>query len=677
LKKLFSLQVEMLFIACVLLNVLALGILPYGVNLDIPVSTIPEGWEIIFEEPYSHGTTTSHFSSSADECIFVGAKSSQSATSFLLGAYGETSNVLQSTGSTTVAYFDNGAYWYNYYSKSFGFSNDASIYLNTADTSVSVGAGCEYRLSWHTLGVGGWRAGCNTRLNSNNVYYKYVLSGSCTSPSPKPTDIPTVSPTTSVPTSTPTHPPTFAPTGAPCVDKYWYCNVLAADGGCYSTNLNDRMALQRDCPLSCGTCFNSTIPPTSSPTECIDGVDYCETIKSSCNSTDQNTLEHMITVCVLTCGYCNVNPPTLLPSKSPSNDPSIHPTAIPTASPSTACVDKYDYCENIPKSDGCESIDSGTRMAIQENCRLTCGTCFESTYFPSPSPTICSDTVGYCNAVKSSCNSSEISTRDQLMAICAYTCGFCTAQPTMYPSGSPSPMPSGNPSTIPTNRPTVQPSSDPTVTPSSLPSTYPTTSSPTTPCANIYDYCDKLVPNEGCLSPSYETREAIQRDCPVACGTCYGKTLSPSLAPTDCVDRVGYCDILAPWCDSEDLETSEHMYKDCPATCGFCAIQPAMLNLTRRKEKLAAEDPGCFDMLPHCNNLVDSCDDSNAERRQFVRTACPKSCETCKSLTEQTSITIANVFMVGGILCFFALVVLIITSRKRSFTLEEVDVLSF
>jgi hypothetical protein len=51
----------------------------------------------------------------------------------LVAATGLRSKILTNTSSTSLAYLENGAYWYRVSGKSFGFSGVQTINLNSAD----------------------------------------------------------------------------------------------------------------------------------------------------------------------------------------------------------------------------------------------------------------------------------------------------------------------------------------------------------------------------------------------------------------------------------------------------------------------------------------------------------------------------------------------------------------
>ena len=132
------------------------------------------GFVKCYDQPYSSSTS----SRDLDDCygsqlVFVGAKKSNSSIMFEIGAFGSP-KVLNSTNSTSTAYYDlGGAYWYRYPSYSFGFASSSSITLNTCD----VGQGnddCAHRLCWYLGGGGGYRAGCVT---NDQTWRKVIYKG--------------------------------------------------------------------------------------------------------------------------------------------------------------------------------------------------------------------------------------------------------------------------------------------------------------------------------------------------------------------------------------------------------------------------------------------------------------------------------------------------------------------
>ena len=181
-------------------------------------------WVETYWAPYSDHTfyediAAEDYSTSEYPYMCVGAYASSDATTASLAACGLREDVLQATYSTSTAYHYNGAYWYRYAGKSFGFAPSAVVYLNSADTSSDTSGA--HRLSWHLdQGHGGFRAGNTNYLNSDNTWYKRIVivsvEGAFPTMQPTLSVPPTLSPTTSAPTLSPTtSAPTFAPTPEP------------------------------------------------------------------------------------------------------------------------------------------------------------------------------------------------------------------------------------------------------------------------------------------------------------------------------------------------------------------------------------------------------------------------------------------------------------------------------
>eukprot|EP00731_Ephydatia_muelleri_P037516 Em0494g1a len=160
------------------LNILHDSILTCGVvyNHD-EASLLSNGFVKCYDQPYSYGTSSYDFSSCNGYINFVGAKTSSSATTFAVGAFGLYTIFSTTTSTTTATYDLGGAYWYFYPSYSFGFADVSSVTLNECDVASS--PDCTSRLCWHMdLGVGGYRAGCTLGLNSDATWRKVVYTGS-------------------------------------------------------------------------------------------------------------------------------------------------------------------------------------------------------------------------------------------------------------------------------------------------------------------------------------------------------------------------------------------------------------------------------------------------------------------------------------------------------------------
>ena len=210
---------------------------------------------------------------------------------------------------------------------------------------------------------------------------------------------------TSQPTEAPSEYPSVGTTlnpSLPCVDGFAYCADLALAGGCYNQDSDARLHFLHDCPLSCNTCFNRTVNPTGKPTNlptspptapsfsptvepslkpssdptttptsaptCVDQIGCCSILKKYCNTSSTTILPKLVMDCPLTCGFC-----TLLPITSP------------TISPSVPCADRFTYCGDLALAGGCRNKDIDARMHFQNDCPVSCKTCFNSTMTPRKS----------------------------------------------------------------------------------------------------------------------------------------------------------------------------------------------------------------------------------------------------------------------------------------------------
>jgi len=426
----------------------------------------------------------------------------------------------------------------------------------------------------------------------------------CSNPADPPTRDPTA------PTVTPSVSPTVMPTSPPCQDKYGYCAVVSSQGMCRDENLETRIRIHNDCPVSCGTCFNSTISPsylpslsptvsptsptmiptrkpTRSPTHvptavptvsptCFDKIGYCGAIASFCNTSSEVTNSMMFSDCTSTCGFC-----------------SLKPTRTPTPAPTELCLDSYAYCVELVQYGFCHDEDLETRYHFQTECALSCDTCQSSvpsqepSVYPTQIPTVaptCVDNVGYCDIIKSYCTNLEQSTSSKMMKDCSATCGFCTLSPSLSPSLRPSEPPSFVPS--------ISPSVEPTKTPTSLPTSIPTE------CLDSWVICNDLAGSGGCYEDDLVARNQIQNDCPSSCNTCFNNTVSPTKSPSfvptggpseqpsiyptheptlepKCGDARAYCKLIINLCNSSDPEQKSFMRDQCAFTCGYCPLQPS------------------------------------------------------------------------------------------------------
>eukprot|EP00731_Ephydatia_muelleri_P005034 Em0002g1210a len=149
-----------------------------GVLYNYPENAlIQKSFTKCYDQPYSHATTSADLANClGSSLMFVGAKNSSSSNTFVLGAFGVSSNVLKTTSSATQAYIDDGgAYWYRYPGWSFGFSSSSNINLNSCDYN---NPDCSHRLCFHLdQNAGGYRAGCTVGLNADSTWRKVIYKG--------------------------------------------------------------------------------------------------------------------------------------------------------------------------------------------------------------------------------------------------------------------------------------------------------------------------------------------------------------------------------------------------------------------------------------------------------------------------------------------------------------------
>ncbi len=152
-----------------------------GIQLNVP----PLGQcSVCQDEPYSYATLSADIErcKSMGNFIAVAARNSGESTLHMVaGLY--SSELTQTSSTSTAAGPKNGAYWYYFPGKSFGFASLPAVDLNTADTTASASSGCEYRLSWHLENYyGGYRAGCTLNLNTDTTWRKIIYSCNVVAP---------------------------------------------------------------------------------------------------------------------------------------------------------------------------------------------------------------------------------------------------------------------------------------------------------------------------------------------------------------------------------------------------------------------------------------------------------------------------------------------------------------
>ena len=135
--------------------------------------TIVSSWKLIYDRPYSDQTTTSILRNTSLLCpnqVLVGARRN-SDPQLTLAAAGPKEVLQQQTAvNGTIRFGD--VYWYLTASKSFGFSPNNRVFLNSGDMEESTP---ELRLSWHVdQNVGGYRIGTLKELNGDSAWRKVI-----------------------------------------------------------------------------------------------------------------------------------------------------------------------------------------------------------------------------------------------------------------------------------------------------------------------------------------------------------------------------------------------------------------------------------------------------------------------------------------------------------------------
>ena len=187
--------------------------IPYGIQYDtVSLSDLAQnGCRACYSRLYSDPTTTSSLDSCAGPVLFVGARVDSSST-FTLGAYGHSVNVLSRT-SINTPHLSNGVYWYLTPFSSFGFLRDNNLVQSSADIGLTFP---ESRLSWHLdQYVGGYRAGEAQPFDASWWKAVYSCAGSI-SPSPSASPVNTNNPQAmSVPTVNRSLKPSIRPSLTP------------------------------------------------------------------------------------------------------------------------------------------------------------------------------------------------------------------------------------------------------------------------------------------------------------------------------------------------------------------------------------------------------------------------------------------------------------------------------
>jgi len=586
-------------------------------------------------------------------------------------------------------------YWSTYSSERFTVHLQASAYVNDRCYNSNEGLGYFYVYGRVTFSARHYSLNAPSMSPTSYPTRKPTLHPTKLLTSP-PTRLPTWGPTsapTSVPTITPSVSPTAMPTASPCQDKYSYCVIVASKGMCRDEDIDTRARVHDDCPVSCGTCFNSTLSPSNLPTlsptlsptspttiptrkptilptryptvspttspTCIDTIGFCGTIASFCNSSSAETNVKMFNDCASTCGYC-----------------SLEPTRAPTAAPSEQCVDSFAYCFELAQSGSCYEEDLEARYHFQTECPVSCGTCqnntVDPTMFPSSSPTInptsptpspsyfpstepsshptwiptsaptCVDRVGYCDMIKGYCMNFESGTFSKMITDCSATCGFCTRQPshpptTAYPTSlSPTHVPSLNP----TSSPSWEPSRLPSYAPSDFPSIFPTedpTQSPSERPSKKPSTLPSVKPTD---SPSsFPTKSPTE-----------SPTENPSMQPSEFPSRnpsqvPSNQPSFSPSAGPTLLPTNGPSLTPSSRPSGAPSLEPSTppsVGPTIKPTAVPTVSPTpCFDFFVFCKeiSLIGACYEDDIVARNQIHKDCPLSCNTCYNNTVSPTIS--------------------------------------
>ena len=154
--------------------------MPEGIQTNVPNAVLGTGWNLHFQEPYSHRTRSADLDPGKGKYLLVAARKVGSGT-MALAAVGERAAVLKETHAAGDPYYaaqchlHRGTYWYNASVKmsngtvyrSFGFLLDGNLRLNCVDQADG-----DTRLCWFS--DGGYRVGNTKRLKSLTDWEKLV-----------------------------------------------------------------------------------------------------------------------------------------------------------------------------------------------------------------------------------------------------------------------------------------------------------------------------------------------------------------------------------------------------------------------------------------------------------------------------------------------------------------------
>lgn len=146
-----------------------------GVQNDVAVSALT-GWTQCYLDTYNNTglTTAGVLAACTGDHLMLACRPTGSDT-LTVAAHAARADVTFDTGETNVPHVANGVGWYFGDDFAWGFAAEGdSIDLNICDISTTNGGS---RLCWHTQqspGLGGWRCGTNTSLNSSPSFERVV-----------------------------------------------------------------------------------------------------------------------------------------------------------------------------------------------------------------------------------------------------------------------------------------------------------------------------------------------------------------------------------------------------------------------------------------------------------------------------------------------------------------------
>jgi hypothetical protein len=147
-----------------------------GILNNVPALT---QCQVCQDVPYSYATKSEDILNCKAKGNFIAIAARKQGEDVLAVVAGLYSSDLQETSSLTNATGPiNGAFWYFLRGIGFGFADTAEIGLDKAEARNNLMA-CDKSVSWHLdIGVGGWRAGCQTQtvLLSDEGWRKTIYS---------------------------------------------------------------------------------------------------------------------------------------------------------------------------------------------------------------------------------------------------------------------------------------------------------------------------------------------------------------------------------------------------------------------------------------------------------------------------------------------------------------------